>query len=494
MGLIFKDADKPLDAKTERLYAALFSVIVGTLALIAIVALVFLLHDEIGSGFRMPRQYAMGLLSAAIVCGGLIVLLYGIRAKKEAIKTAAIQKDWDDKPWLLRKDWTERRIVSSLRKAAWLLWTIVGFWCAGSIVISLAVLPQLQPANCAVLMALTLIVGLAAIFFAWRTSRAWRRSGQSIFEIAAVPAPAGGALQGNIKVRGKWQPHHGWNLVLSCVRRKTTGPSNNLRITEKILWQEAKWLQPDLPQKDANLTVIPVFFPLPDDKPESSPVPGDGVHWRLEAWARVSGPNFHAAFEVPVFKLDEPPQIPEDPTAPHHLSLDEIRKQIHSQIQIVDLPDGKEFIFPEGRNPGFAAGAAVLCLIWTAIVALLALNHAPLPLPLIFGAMDLLMLTYVLDLWLRRSRVKIAGQQITIENSWLGFRKSEAVKVSDAADFFAETGAPVGHLTYYDLKLRARDGKEWALAKNLGHKPEADWLARQMSAAARTLQTQTREK
>ncbi len=121
MGLIFKDADKPVDAKTERLYAALFSVIVGTLALIAIVALVFLLHDEIGSGFRMPRQYAMGLLSAAIVCGGLILLLYGIRAKKEAIKAAATQKDWDDKPWLLRKDWAGGRIVSSLRKAVWLM-------------------------------------------------------------------------------------------------------------------------------------------------------------------------------------------------------------------------------------------------------------------------------------------------------------------------------------------------------------------------------------
>jgi len=33
------------------------------------------------------------------------------------------------------------------------------------------------------------------------------------------------------------------------------------------------------------------------------------------------------------------------------------------------------------------------------------------------------------------------------------------------------------------LKVRARDGKELMLAKNLDSKPEADWLVRQMIAA-----------
>jgi len=493
MGLIFKDADKPMDAKAARLYAALFSLIIGILALIGIAALVLLLHDEVGSGFRMPRQIAMGLLSATIVCGGLIVLLFGVRAKKEAIRAAARRKEWDDKPWLQRKDWVDGRMASTLRKASWLLWIIVCFWCAASIAISLAVLPQLQPANRAILLALVFIVGTAAIIFAGRTSRAWRRFGQSVFEMAATPAAAGGVLQGKIQVRGKLVPNHGWNLVLSCVRRRTSGQTNNLRITEKILWQDERWLQPDLPQKDADTTAIPVFFRLPDNKPESTAAPGDGVHWRLEAWARVPGPNFHAAFEVPVFRLDEPPQIPEDSTAPYQVSLDDIRKQIESQIQIRDTAGGKEFIFPSGRNPGFAVGATVLCLIWTAVIALLAMNHAPPLLPLIFGAMDLLMLTYMLDVWLRRSHVIITGKQIQMENAWPGYKKGEAVNLAEVADFFAEAGAPVGHVTYYDLKLRTRDGKELTLAKNLGHKPEADWLARQMTATTRTLQAQTSE-
>jgi hypothetical protein len=33
------------------------------------------------------------------------------------------------------------------------------------------------------------------------------------------------------------------------------------------------------------------------------------------------------------------------------------------------------------------------------------------------------------------------------------------------------------------LKVRARDGRELLLAKNLDNQPEADWLVRQMMAA-----------
>ncbi|HEY1787488.1 MAG TPA: hypothetical protein VGJ73_05000 [Verrucomicrobiae bacterium] len=83
---------------------------------------------------------------------------------------------------------------------------------------------------------------------------------------------------------------------------------------------------------------------------------------------------------------------------------------------------------PKSSRKRAAAGGALLCLIWTCIVGLLVIYRAPIPLPLVFGAI-------------------------------------------------------VGHAAYYDLKLRARDGKEWTLAKNLNHKPEADWPARQIAAA-----------
>ena len=491
MGFIFKDSDAPENPKAGRIYAALFSLIIVVLACIGIFALVGLVHDEIVSRFTMPGKRARGLLSAVVVCGGLIMLLLGVRAKKEALKKSAARSESDEKPWLKRKDWAAGRIVSSLRKASLLLWIFVAIWFAVSVMIWLFVpLPPNNPAIRGGLLSLIVITWLAVISFAVRTTATWRRFGKSTFEMDSVPAAMGGTLKGEIHVRGKLRPEHGWCVALSCLRRSTTGPTNNLRTTEKILWRSEKWLRSDLPQMNSDTTAIPVFFLLPGDKPEPTPAMGDGIHWRLEAWARLMGPDFAATFEVPVFKLEKPPEASEDLTVPYQVSLDEIRKQIHSKIQVVDLPNGKEFIFPAGRNRGFAEGATILCVIWAAIIVLLVrIPHTPLPVPLVFGAINLLMLSFVLDLWLRQNRTVISGEAIKIETSWAGFKTEDSVKVSEVSNFLAEVGATVGYTAYYDLKLQARDGKELTLAKNLSHKPEADWLARQMTVAAKNIST-----
>jgi hypothetical protein len=480
---IFKEESAtPTDPKAARKRAMLLSL---PFAIVGILALVLLLHDEVGSGFRMEKKLATGLLSAAVVCSGLIALIFGISAKKHALKTGAAKMD-GEKPWLKRKDWADGRIVSSSRKAVLLLWIFIAFWCAASAVISLVVVPpQLHQGNHAALIALVFpIIGLVMIFFALNATLAWRKFGRSIFEMAAVPAASGGTLEGEIQVKSKLQPQHGLHLRLSCVRRTTTGSGNNRSTTEKILWQDEKWLRADLPQTDLNATGIPIFFRLPDNLPESTSSSGDGIHWKLEASATLRGPNFHAAFEVPVFKLPEPPEISDDPTLQYQMSLDEVRKQIHSKIQIADLPDGgKEFIFPAARNPGFAMGASIFCLIWTGIIVLLVWKRAPFLFPFVFGALDLLMLAFSFDLWFRRSRVTIAAEEIKIETAWLAFKKQSALKISDAANFVADIGATAGHSAYYDLKIRTRDGKEFTLAKNLNSKPEADWLVRQLTAA-----------
>lgn len=483
MGLIFKDeSELRSDPRSSRIRAALLA---APFALVGLVALVGFIHDVLIVG-GLDRKRAFELLGMVAASIGFVALIFGISAKREAIKAAGAGTEAEEKPWLGRRDWASGRIGSSSKKAVLLLWIFVFFWCFGSAAISLAVVPwQWHQGNRAVLMALVFpVIGLALIVFAVWTTRAWRLFGRTIFEMPSVPAAAGGALAGKIRVPRALRPEHGWHIALSCIRRKTTGPTNNLRTNVRVLWRDETWLRPDLPQPDAGQTVIPVYFRLPDDKPESTTAMGDGTHWQLEAWARLKGPDFHTAFEVPVFKLPEQPEIPENITAQFQLSLDDIRKEIHSKIEIVDLAGSKEFIFPGGRAPAFAAGATIFCLIWTSIVALLIIYRAPVPLPLVFGAMDLMMLFFVFDLWFRRSRVSVSADTIKIETNWPGYRKETSLKSSDVAEFGAEIGTTVGHAAYYDLKLRARDGKEWTLANNLNHKPEADWLARQMTAAA----------
>ena len=481
MGLIFKDSDnKPIDPKAARTRAILLSL---PFAFMGVFALVLLAHDGLLGG--LDREHAMGLLSAAIVCGGLIALIFGITAKKEALKAGAA-KAGDEKPWLKRKEWADGRIITSARKAILLLWIFVAFWCAASGAISfVVVLPQLHQGHNAALIALIFpLIGLGMIYFVVKTTRAWRKFGQAIFAMPAVPAASGGALAGEIQVKTGMQPQHGWHLRLSCVRRTTTGASNNRRTTEKILWQDEKWLRADLPQAGPNTTALPVFFKLPGNLPESEAAPGDGIHWKLEASAELRGPDFHAAFDVPVFKLEAMPVVSDDPTLQYLISLDEVRRQIRSQIQVRDLADGgSEFIFPAARNRSFTSGATIVWLIWTGIIGLLLWNRAPLPLLAVSGAIDLLMTAFVFDLWFRRSRVVVNPKGLTVQRAWFAFQQEQCLKTSEIKSIASDVGATAGHAVYHDLKAQARDGKEFLLAKNVDSKPEADWLVQRMIAA-----------
>lgn len=485
MGFIFKDTDdRPVDPKTARTRAILLST---PFALMAVFAVVLLLHDGLHGG--LDRQHAMGLLSAIIASGGFIALIFGISARKQAM-LSGITNTPEDKPWLARKEWAGGRIRTFTRKAVLLLWIFVAFWCVVATVLSLGLAQQFMQRgdHAAVIILIFPVVSLGIIGFALNTTLKWRKFNACVFQMAALPAPAGGALAGEIKVPASLRPEHGFHLRLSCVRRKITGASNNRKMSEKILWQDEKWLCADLPQAASGMTSIPVFFKVPEQMPDSDVSTGDGVHWKLEAYAKLPGPDFQAAFDVPVFKLPEPPVLGADPTAPFEMSLDEIRRQIRSFVQVNDLAGGgREFIFPIARNPGFASGATAVCLVWTGIIALLLWKGAPVPVLLVLAAMDVMMAVFVFDLWFRRSHVMVTPEGVKIQRAWFALKKEQRVGPGEIRAIASDEGANVGHAAYYDLKVHTRDGKEILLAKHLNNKPEADWLVRQMVRALKPM-------
>jgi hypothetical protein len=52
---------------------------------------------------------------------------------------------------------------------------------------------------------------------------------------------------------------------------------------------------------------------------------------------------------------------------------------------------------------------------------------------------------------------------------------------AEVASLKVDVGAHAGHAAYYDLKIFTRKGREHLVAKFLSHKPEADWLIRQLA-------------
>ena len=458
-------------------------------------ALYGLLHRQ------LDAQTGKKLLTVFVVCAGLVLVILGWFAGKRPKVSLQLRANHPDQPWRWRADWAAGRVDNSVRRAVFFLWVFVIFFDLVSLVALWVVWHQVRYGSLAMWLGLVFpLIGLAVLVFATLTTRTWRRFGRAAFTPRTLPARPGAVLAGEIRIPVPLQPEPAFYLRLSCVRRTTAQRGKQRVTTERLLWQEEKWFRPNLPQSEAGATRLPVFFSLPADLPESTPGTGDGVQWRLEASAKVSGPDFNGLFEVPVYKPaavpagdaalavttapePAPAAAPADPTLAWQLTLDEVRQAIHSRIQVTDRADGREIDFPAGRNPGFAAGAGVIWLIWTGIIILMLCKQAPMIFPLVFAALDALMSIFLADLWLRRSWVRVTPAQVTLRTSWLTYKKETVLAAADVASLKADLGAMAGHATYYDLKLRLRDGREIIAAKHLSHKPEADWLLRQIAAA-----------
>jgi hypothetical protein len=455
--------------------------------LMGALALVLALYGVITR--QLDARAGKHLLTIIVVCVGVSMCIIGWFATKRPKPGMFLKAKYPDKPWRWREDWVAGRVANSLVRSVFFLWLAVGVFDVVCLVAVVLVLQGVRYGHSIAWLSLLFpVIGLAVTIFAARTSGAWGRFGRSIMITTGLPVAPGGVLVGEIQVPVRLQPKHAFYLRLSCVRRTTALRGKNRVTTEKILWQEEQWFSPELPQTEAGATRLPVFFKLPAELPESTFEKGDGVQWELEAHTKVSGPDFHGTFEVPVVKpvVDAALAVPvvaaeaSDPGLKYQLTLDEIRKEIRSRIVVVDKPDGREFIFPAARNPGFAGGATVFLLIWSGAVVFMVVNHAPLLFPLVFTAVDVLMGIFVFDLWFRRSRVTVTPAQLHIVTAWLTLKKEVIIPVGDVASLKADIGATAGHAAYYDLRLKTRKGRELVLAKHLSHKPEADWLIRQM--------------
>ena len=205
--------------------------------------------------FQAFREWNNGKLKEAAMIGlfGIVFgsvgfgLMIGARSGAKTIKQLAEQKALHpDQPWLWREDWAAGRVKWSGGKSTAISWVFAVFWNVISIVITAVVVPQeWTKGNHIVLLVLLFpLIGLAMLVSAVRNTLAWRRFGQCVFEMAAVPAALGGTLEGLIQTGTRLSLEHGLHLRLSCIRRTTTGSGKNRSTHEEILWQDEKFLKP----------------------------------------------------------------------------------------------------------------------------------------------------------------------------------------------------------------------------------------------------------
>ncbi len=430
-----------------------------------------------------------GLVFAAIGLGLMYAAITAERRRQAAEAKWRTQTDGGTKPWLVRADWAAGRIKSGNNAQTVLLGIMALAFCSVGGLICFYLLPaELGRGNSKALFALIFPVaglGLLAAFIRGLLAR--RRYGDCFFEMAAIPGALGGTLEGLIQTGARIQLEHGLTLRFSCIRRVVTGSGKNRSTHESILWQDEKIFNPagGLPETKPGRSGIPVYFKIPADQPECFARGNETILWRLETKARLAGPDFTAAFDVPVFRVagaaraaDEP-----DPTAALQMPVEELRRDEHSKIQITDGPGGREFYFPAARNPGPAILFSLFGLGATAGCVALVVKRVSYFAAAIVGLFAVIFGFAGLNLLFKSSRVTVDSSGVTLLNRWLIFSRTRRFDASEIGRFDTKVGLTSGTEAFHDIKLITRASEESFAARQAreqqtGERPAAKFTGR----------------
>jgi len=404
---------------------------------------------------------------------GFGIMLGSVLALKKSRRTAELGARFADKPWMLRDDWAAGKVKSSTMGQPVLYLIMATGFCALGGVPAFFALPDVwqkhnYPALLVLLFSLVGIGFLVAFINAWRSNI---RFGKCFFELAEIPVPLGGTLDGMIQTGHPLKLEHELQLKFFCIRRVVTGSGKSRSVNEYVLWQNEKVYsqQANLTESEPGHTGIPVHFKLPENQPESDSRGDESIFWRLEARSKMRGPAFRAIFDLPVFKVAGA-AIAEsgdaDPTAALQAPIQDIRRDENSKIKFSDGPNGREFYFPAARNPGTAFTLTIFFVFWSAIFYVLLRAKAPVIFPVFWGITDAFVAIGCLNLWFKSNRITIDSTNVRATTRWLLFSRTRQFSASEIARFASKIGMQSGSRTYTDIILIPRGCDEKYAARN----------------------------
>lgn len=427
-----------------------------------------------------------GLFVAVFGAFGFGMIGYGIYASRQTRRQKAQATEHPDEPWLWRDDWAKGEIKTSGQ----LLWMAIAcfalIWNAISLP-ALFAIPGVEAAKNNPLSLLVLLfpaVGLVLLLAAGYLFLRWRKYGNSVFQMAAVPGVIGGKLAGVIRTSACVRPERGYQVTLNCVHCYTSGSGKNSSNHQTVLWQDEQTIARGLAEADPSQTAIPVLFAIPyDARPSDSQSSDDQLVWRLEVTADVPGIDYKASFEVPVFRTAESRpdfHLDESALAPYAAPVDPQRELAKAGAIKTVAPDGSaRYVFPRGRPWRAALGMTAFTAIWTGVIALLLHFEAPILFPIVFGLFDALMILVLLDVWCYRSVVDVSPRGLVIAAGLTGLGQPRSIEASQIAAIDFRQSMQVGTQAYGNLVIRVRGQKPVTAAKWLPSRRCAETMIRQ---------------
>lgn len=443
----------------------------------------------------------------AIIGAGLIFgSLYGYsRQKQQAERELANPHS----RWLWRQDWAAGRVESKNKASARGMWIVAVLVNMLSLPVSLAgIFQALKTQNPKYfILAAFEIVGLIALIAAIRATIRFERFGKTYFEMNSLPFSPGNRVAGSIHVQLPPDATHGVDLKLTCLRRVITNSGNN-RVTQQVpLWEDSKNVPAASLVRGPLDTLVAVDFAIPGEAFQTDHDNfNDQVLWLLKANADVPGVDYSDEFEIPVFSSTvsaavSPAQSWSIPgsverrgflastTTPGETTA-EVSEPARHRVVVRESPDGLEFYFRAGRNPGRAILIVILAACCTALFyAMLHIHPEPPKFAFaIVGLLSFVLIVASIHTALTSTRIVVGNGLISWRRSILGIpSSSRQIQISEIESIVPVTSiqqASSSGNTLYSLRLRTKDEKNYTLADDIISRQEARWLVSQMEQRA----------
>ena len=418
--------------------------------------------------------FALLLAFSLIFAGaGIGLIVGGIWAVGRVEKDEQRSALKPDRPWLWKEEWAEGRIEAT-GKAQFVLPCIMAiFWNLISTPL-LFLLPEeiLEKKNHLAALGLVFpLVGVGLLIWAGRSMIRWRKFGDSVFEMSTFPGVIGGPLTGRILTSVDLEPADGFHIGLSSINKVTSGSGDSRSTSERILWQDERHILHEAAAYDPTRSEIPVEFTIPYSASPTDDSNSDNEFlWRLQVEAEVPGVDYHATFDVPVFRTEESRADPDDDRdhdpwpAEDPPTLDLGPYGIESELL---FSGARRLTIRAARHKGPALGLTFFMVLWLGFNYLLIHLDAPIFFPILWGLFSLLIFFGVLDLWFERRIIEVHSDRLLLQGGIFGLGRPKEIQMSEIREISPIRGMQSGNKLYYRVQVTTLDDKKHIAATKL---------------------------
>ncbi len=411
---------------------------------------------------------------------GAGLYLLGRHALKQKQDISEQQNLHPEKPWKWRREWQHNTLKSISSSARWMATGFAIFWNLISLPLWFVIPGEFASGNTLILLAaLFPLVGIGLISWAVRQWLQYRRFGDSELILTHMPVSLGGLLKANLQLPQQVPDGAELNLVLNCIRKTTERSGGKTRTRENILWQGDQRIK--LQVGSGSYRLVPIKLNIPSDQPEATvSTEQSEVIWRLQIQSELSGVDYEAMFELPVFDTGLITEADNQEEDFHKLNSESGIAGDPSRSGVVI--EGNRYFFPAARHKGIALSLLLFCLVFGGTgVGIIFAGH-----PIfggIFALVGTLILWAVLALLFKRSEIQLENGNLIAASGWFSLKEKLRLPSFQVKRLWIKSNMSSGNTKYYDLYLEDHLGKKHTLATNLNSRRDSEALIQHLEEA-----------